>query len=206
MFVINPTTLDVTPLQDFYAAHPNVSFPSDPQAVEWEAFGVAPVADDAPDDTAFHGWARGEPYQDGEDWRWAWVRDWRPVETCRAHLHQQVAAHRDALEQEGTRFDFGDEVAAVQTRTGLDTRNIQGVVTTAMILQGQGVTDPVLTFRTADNINRPLTPAKAIELGMAVQTRIGDLYAAKWAHDEAIAALPSAEACAAYDVLQGWPE
>lgn len=146
-------------------------------------------------------------WHDGTGWRPIYEPEPRAVEDCRAVLHDQVAAIRRRLERQGLSYAFPDGITSIiQTRDDTDIRNIQGNTTAAVVLQAQGIVDAVLTFRSADNINHALTPAEAIQMGMAVAARVSGLYAAKWTHDEAIDALDTVEACLAYDIHVGWPE
>lgn len=126
------------------------------------------------------------------------------VEACRAALRAEISAKRKQLEQLGVTFEFPDGVGVIQTRDDTDVRNVQGNTTAATVLKLQGVTEAALTFRTEDNVNHALTPSEAIAMGMAVAARVQELYAFKWAHDEAIEMLETVEVCEAYDIEQGW--
>lgn len=144
-------------------------------------------------------------WHDGTSWQPVYEPEPRPVEDCRSVLHAQVAAIRRQLERQGFSYEFPDGITSIiQTRDETDLRNILGNTSAALVLQAQGVSEAALTFRSADNLNHPLTPAEAIQMGMAVAARVSGLYQVKWNHDNAIDALETFEACAAYDIEQGW--
>lgn len=68
----------------------------------------------------------------------------------------------------------------VQTRDQVDLINVLGVVLTALMLSSKGITDPVINFRDAVDVNHTLTPEETINMGLAVQSHIGSVYQASW--------------------------
>ena len=196
----------VTP-KAWRALHPNVAFPAVITQTVADSFGADLVTlGTYPNAGEFQLVEPGDVEQIEGVWTQTWTVSDISVEDARATLRQRVAAERLRREQLGVAYTFsGDVPGVVQTRDDTDTRNIQGVVTTALILQAQGVTDPVLSFRDAQNVEHPLTPSQAIALGMTVSSAVKALYSAKWAHDAAIELLPDTAACAAYDTDAGWP-
>ncbi|WP_420465629.1 DUF4376 domain-containing protein [Panacagrimonas sp.] len=194
--------------REFRLMHEPIIIPPVVSQADAEMFGADVIAPTpSPDPGLFAVVESGEPEQIEGIWTQTWTITPILVEQARAILHEQVAAERLRLERLGVPYVFPVDVAGtIQTRDDTDTRNIQGVVTTAMILQAQGVTDPVLEFRTADNVNHALTPSQAIAMGMAVSAHVNALYSAKWTHDAAIEQLADTVACAAYDTTTGWPE
>lgn len=161
----------------------------------------------APSNPLFRYLETDRVWHDGTSWQPVYEPEPRSVEDCRAVLHAQVAAIRRQLERQGLSYVFPDGITSViQTRDETDLRNILGNTSAALVLQAQGISDPALTFRSADNLNHPLTPSEAIQMGMAVAAQVSGLYQVKWAHDNAIDALDSFEACAGYDINAGWPE
>lgn len=192
---------------EFIAQHPNVTFGRVFGPDDAEKLGADPVMPSVPPPaTEFERVEEGEPEEVAEVWTQTWTVTPIPLEDARAILHRRIAAERTQRERLGVPYVFPPAVAGtIQTRDETDTRNIQGVVTTAMILQTQGITDPVLEFRDADNVNHALTPSQAIAMGMAVSAHVNALYSAKWTHDAAIEQLADTAACAAYDIEAGWP-
>lgn len=155
---------------------------------------------------AFYAYTEGTPVRlDDGAWHRTWIAAPLSIEVCRASLHAAVLAKRGELERQGVPYEFPDGLlSTIQTRGETDIRNIQGNTTAALVMQAQGMTDPVLTFRTEDNVNHALTPSEAIAMGMAVAARVQGLYAFKWGHDEAIEALLTVDDCEAYDTTLGW--
>lgn len=99
----------------------------------------------------------------------------------RPEIRLLVDAERKRREALGCVVQFPDGLGTVQTRDPDDYRNINGMVTAALVLSAQGVTDPVLPFRDAEDSTHMLTPTEMIAVGMAVQQRVGALYGASWA-------------------------
>lgn len=128
------------------------------------------------------------------------------LDMLKARLHADVVSQWEKQVARGVAYTFPDGLAdVIQTRDTQDTLNVNGMVTAALILQSQGVADPVLAFRGESNITHPLTPAQMIQMGMAVQGATLATYGAKWTHDAAIDALTTIEQAQAYDVTAGWP-
>lgn len=57
--------------------------------------------------------------------------------------------------------------------------NIQGLITLAMLQQGS--TEPMVTFRDADNEDHDLTPAQVIQMAVQAAQRVDAIYKASWA-------------------------
>jgi len=98
-------------------------------------------------------------------------------------------------------------VGTIQTRDAsqyLDIANINGEASSALILQGQGVTAAVLDFRDEQNVTHAMTPAQMIAMALAVSTFINATYLAKWALREQINNL-TPDTIDAFDITQGWP-
>lgn len=126
-----------------------------------------------------------------------------PLPAMRADLLAQVAAKRIAVQQTGLSYAFPDgQTGAIQTRNEQDTGIINGLVTAALVLQAQGVTEPALSFRDEQNTTHAMTPAQMIAMGMAASQFVSATYAAKWAHDTALAQW---DGSAPYDITTGWP-
>ena len=102
----------------------------------------------------------------------------------------------------GVPFMFGNTLDTVQTRDERDMINISGVATRAMLLQAQGVQEPVISFRAQSNTTYPLTPAQAVALGEAVADHQQQIYSTTWLLKDAIASATSVEAVMAI----GWPQ
>jgi hypothetical protein len=97
-------------------------------------------------------------------------------------------------------------VGTIQTRDQTqypDMNNITGLTTAAVILQEQGVTNVALSFRDAQNVTHPMTPAQMIALGMAVTNFISSTYQAKWRIHNVIASL-TPQTIGSFDITQGW--
>lgn len=149
-----------------------------------------------------------------------WVKKWKLVDRFstqeeidnyllsmlqnkRLELLKLADDKRRKIQSLGYLYNFPDQLAGIiQTRDQTeDLTNVTAQTLAAIILQGQGVTDPVLSFRDTQNITHPLTPAQTIAMGMAVSQFINSIYAAKWAHDEAIKIW---DGISPYDIDSGW--
>jgi len=85
-------------------------------------------------------------------------------------------------EAKGLQYSFppSDTPDIIQLRYEQDFRNINGLVSAAIVLSGQGVTDPVFQFRADSNTSYNMTPAQVIAMGTAVSTRVSNLYEIAW--------------------------
>jgi hypothetical protein len=68
----------------------------------------------------------------------------------------------------------------VQTRDDTDFRNINGLSTCGLALQGQGSTQTTV-FRDANNQSWTLAPAELVEMGLKVLAGVQAIYAKSWA-------------------------
>lgn len=143
----------------------------------------------------------GATLQNGE-WYMAWELVALPLEEQRTLLLAEVAKMRVYVQRAGKAYTFPDGAGTIQTRDAIDLINVNGRVTAALVLQAQGVTDPVLEFRDAENVTHAMTPIQMIEMGMAASQFVSATYAAKWAHDTAVSAWDGA---IEYDIAAGWP-
>jgi hypothetical protein len=96
----------------------------------------------------------------------------------------------------GWGIDFRDEI---------DERNVAGLVMAALALLAQGVADPVIPVRGADDVTRMLTPAEMVSAGRAPQQRISAVYQASWTIKAAIEAAADLPALEAVDITSAWP-
>ncbi len=80
----------------------------------------------------------------------------------------------------GVPYRFGEVDDVIQTRHERDLINISGVTTRAMLLQSQGINDPVIQFRAQSNTTYLLTPDEAILLGQAVALHSEEIYTKGW--------------------------
>lgn len=119
-------------------------------------------------------------------------------------LRDAVDAERARREAAGCPVEFPDGAGVIQTRDATDFRNVTGQATAAIILQSQGVTSPVLSFRDAGNVDHAMTPAQMIGVAMAVQSWVADLYVKSRAIKAQIDAAPDQAALDAIDITQGW--
>jgi hypothetical protein len=132
------------------------------------------------------------------------IDSYDPLPSQRAALLARVAEMRGDMQRAGMAYVFPDgQAGTIQLRDQQDIANVTGQTTAALVLQAQGVTEPVLSFRDEQNETHAMTPAQMIGMGMAVSAFITATYAAKWAHDNAIAQWNGA---APYDIATGWPE
>lgn len=106
----------------------------------------------------------------------------------------EIEQWRVRAEQKGMGYAFpGGAPDRIQLRDSRDIANINGQVSAALILQGQGVIDPLLPFRAESNVTHAMTPAQMIDMGMAVNTYIGDGYKTAWSLKEQAAAATTAQ-------------
>lgn len=125
------------------------------------------------------------------------------LNAIRAKKKAQIDQWRIAAEQAGMSYEFpGGELDIVQLRDERDRTNITALVTNALILQGQGVTDPVLVFRAQSNTSYQMTPAQIIAMGAAVGVFGSQMYQTGWGLKEQVDAATTAEQIEAIT----WPQ
>lgn len=76
----------------------------------------------------------------------------------------------------GVPFDFNGVNNVVRTRMERDLINISGIVTKALILKNEVVTEPVILFRAESNNSYLITSEQAIALGVAVVEHSEAIY------------------------------
>lgn len=114
----------------------------------------------------------------------------------------QIDEWRVQAERRGMPYTFPDgSQDVVQVRHERDLANINGLVATAMVLQDQGVSEPVLAFRAASNSTYNMTPGQVIELGVAVGEFTAQQYRIAWGLKEMVREAQDLEALS---VIQ-WP-
>lgn len=105
---------------------------------------------------------------------------------------------------EGVVHVFPDGLAGVvQTRHGTDLANVNAVAAAGLALSAAGETNPVLVFRTEDNVSHALTPAQAVEMGLAVTAALSAVYQRKWDID---AQIDSLEGLHQLNLAAAWQE
>ncbi len=116
----------------------------------------------------------------------------------------QLPSLRSDAQANGLLYTFPDgSTGKIQTRNTIDTGNINGLATQALVLQSQGIADAVMPFRVAENETKMLTPGQMIEMATAASNFVSGTYATKWAKEAEIANLTE-ETIDAYDVTAGW--
>jgi hypothetical protein len=103
--------------------------------------------------------------------------------------YQQPSPTRgDVNEERERRIRAGQTVTlsngttlTAQTRDEADFRNLNGLVSKAIIYTMMQNTEAVMTFCDADNVRHELTPDLVIELGSLVGARVDNLYKKSWA-------------------------
>lgn len=129
---------------------------------------------------------------------------------AKAEKRKSVTQERMRRESLGVPYTFTDGQGVIQTRDAIDYRNISGHTTGALLLQAQGVTEPVIPFRDAEDVTHMLTPAQMIALGAAVLNHGTALYMRMWQIKDSIDAVAPGvgdlAALEAIDITAGWPE
>lgn len=69
----------------------------------------------------------------------------------------------------------------MQTRDEKDFRNINGLVSKAILLQLAGDTATTITFRDASDVDQILTAGQMIEVGSIVGAKVDAIYKKSWA-------------------------
>lgn len=208
ILIANPETL-LTQRQ-VEDAHPNVSSLFASGVPE----GYAEVLATEPPSYNPVTYSRAEvaPTQDGEG---NWVQTWQVsalapervtinVEARKLELLEAAEEKRVAVMQLGRLYQFPDGAGTIQVRNATDTGNINGIVTTALILQSMGVTDAFTDFNDHENVEHPLTPDQAIAMGMDAGAYVSRQYKVKWAKENEIKAMTTPEQLAAFDLDSGW--
>ncbi|WP_425348488.1 hypothetical protein [Vreelandella neptunia] len=87
----------------------------------------------------------------------------------------------------GLEYDFNGESDVVQTRP-LDQINLLGLRAKSVAAIDQGITDPVMKFRVAQNVTRYLTPDGMYALTNDALAHIEEIYDHSWELKDAIEA------------------
>jgi hypothetical protein len=203
-------------LDDLKADHPNTSF--DAAFSDIADFGVHPVVTTGtPDFTPPQSAVEGVPIFNADLERWETT--WQVIDPTAEEVDAYIAARKTELLAQvskkrlevmatGCAYTFPDGIAGhAQTRDSTDTGNINGIVTTALILKSSGVTSVFTEFNDAENVEHPLTPDQAITFGMTVGAWVSRQYKVKWTKEAQVAAIATLDDLAAFDITTGgWGE
>lgn len=97
----------------------------------------------------------------------------------------EIDRWRLAYEQAGMPWVFpGGVQDVVQLRDDRDRLNVTGLCTSALVLKGQGVTDPVFPFQAQSNTTHNMTPDDVLAMGLAVSAFTASLYQTAWSLKE----------------------
>lgn len=125
------------------------------------------------------------------------------IDAVRGQKKAQIDEWRVAAEQAGMVYAFpSGQSDVVQLRDDRDRANINGQVTTAMLLQSQGIDAPVLPFRAESNTTYMLTPAQMIALGVATGQFSSQQYQIGWTLKEQVDAATTVQQLEAIT----WPQ
>lgn len=102
------------------------------------------------------------------------------LEEIKIQRRSEIDRWREAAEQAGMPWKFGDVEDRVQVRHDRDLNNINGRVSAALVLKGRGVTEPVLPFRAESDTTHHLTPDHMIDMGLAVGDFTATQYMIAW--------------------------
>lgn len=119
-------------------------------------------------------------------------------------VKDMIGKKRVTVEASGFSHTFSDGSGTVQTRDQIDIRNINGMVTVAMIANSQGETRAIFSFRDMENVTHSMTPTEVINLGIATNTFIGNTYIKSWSKKSEVDALTTIESVRSYSVETGW--
>jgi hypothetical protein len=124
------------------------------------------------------------------------------AEAKRLKLRDDINAERERREGLGLPYVFPDgQAGTIQMRTPTDFRNIAGLTTAATIVS-MGNEPVTFAFTDAENVQHTLDASQMLALGLSVQQRVSELYAAAGAIKAALAsANPDT-----FDITQGWPD
>lgn len=138
--------------------------------------------------------------------------EWRvPTDTDRlnvakAYKRRQVNDLRNLMLSVAFDYAFPDAVpGSIDVRDQRDLANVQALVTNAQLLFEQGVIDPAISFRDAEDQTHLMTPPQVKEMGMVLAQHQAAIYAASWMHKDAIKAAVDQVALDALDITTRWP-
>jgi len=115
----------------------------------------------------------------------------------------EVNAVRESKIAAGIPFHFSDGPGTIQTRDFTDIRNIQTIVTFALILHSQGETKPVMVFRDMEDTLHQMTPAQALEMGIYVAQHGQKIYNKSWKLKD-LGKILTVEELTAFNVEENW--
>jgi len=115
-----------------------------------------------------------------------------------------VADLRREKEQDGFAYVFPDGPGVIQTRDEVDFRNINGLVSMALILLGNSDTTTQIGFRDMFNGTHMMTAPQLIQMGIFVNTAVSNLYSKSWVKKAEIDACTTIEQVDAVDINTGW--
>lgn len=115
----------------------------------------------------------------------------------------QVSRYRAVVESQGVAFAFYDGSGTLQTDP-VSIRNIQSLVTKALISKSNGDTSRVFGFRDMEDVTHPMTASEVINMGLTATDFINWSYSTSWTKKAEITALSSEANVRAYSITNGW--
>lgn len=188
---------------DLRRDHPDTSFPAEPSDECLAGFRVVPVvATDPPPASLIERIEHAGPvFADGV-WTQQWAVEPLPLDEAKAALWTRAKAIRESIADApgalvATPFGTVQSDATSQ-------RNINGMVTMALIAQGMGAPFSE-AFTLADNSVVTLSAPQMIGLGVAVGQHVASAYARGRVIRDAIESAADHAALSAIDVEADWP-
>lgn len=210
MKIINTSTQQVMTYAEFKALHPNTSFPRDMTLVPLADYSCALVHDtERPAVSELQKTVEGAPELVDGQWQQTWeVVDRYDVVTDAAEaMCHRVDALRDEKLRSGYTFDHTDgQDYTLQTRGEEDRVNWLGRLNGAQVCIFAGLGDTqTLNIRTAENVTLALTCNDVQTLLVNALNHQSSIYAAAWAHKDALRGYTTMQEVAAHDITVDWP-
>lgn len=128
----------------------------------------------------------------------------REIRLAKDYKKTLVGVKRSEIEREGFAYIFPDGPGTIQTRDEVDFRNINGLVSMALILTGMGDTVTTIGFRDMDNVTHWITAPQIISMGVFINTKVSANYANAWRIKNEIDACATNEEIEAVNIHTGW--
>jgi hypothetical protein len=128
----------------------------------------------------------------------------KPLEQIKNEKRDAIDTLRAAKERAGYSFTLNNQTHVLQTRNERDLLNWTAVYTSSLAAMIGGQGGASVTIRTEADDNLTVTATQAVGIINGLRSYGGALYAASWAHKDAVDALTTAQAVFGYDISAGW--
>lgn len=126
------------------------------------------------------------------------------ISCYRTIVREAITFKREEKEREGIPYQFPDKPGTIQTGSDIDFRNLNSLMSIAILQNSMGETRPIFSFRDQENQDHNLTPLQMIQMCVYATQYISGLYQKSWAKKTEISNINTVKGLIDYNINTGW--